>query len=134
MSHLEELSIKTQNQGVYNITKEITGAIKRSGVEEGIAVVFCPHTTAAITLNENTDPKNVGHDLLLSLERTFPSHSDFTHSEGNSHAHVRSSAVGCQVTLIIEDNWPKLGIWQNVYLLEFDGPRQRSFYVKIMQG
>lgn len=134
MAYLEELTIKTHAEGVYNITKEITGAIKRSGVEEGIAVVFCPHTTAGITLNENTDPKNVGHDLLVSLGHAFPSHEEFTHSEGNSYAHVRSSVVGCDVTLIIEDNWPKLGIWQNVYFLEFDGPRKRSFYVKIIKG
>jgi len=133
MGYFEEFTLKTDTQGVYNITKEITGAVKRSSVSEGIALIFCPHTTAGITMNENTDP-NVGRDLLFGMARAFPNHAQFTHTEGNSYAHLRSSMAGCEVILIIEDNWPKLGICQNVYLLEFDGPRTRSFYVKIMEG
>lgn len=131
MGALKEFSIKTDKTGVYNITGMVQGFIVESKVESGIAVIYCPHTTAAITLNENTDV-NVGRDLLVGIDEAFPDRDDFKHSEGNSYAHLRSSAIGGSVTIIIEDGWPKLGIWQNIFFLEFDGPRDRTFYVKIM--
>lgn len=130
MGKLLEFSLKTEQSGVYNITREVTDAVKASQVESGIAVVFCPHTTASITFNENTDP-NVGLDLLSGMERAFPKYPDFKHSEGNSHAHIRSSSLGSELILIIDDGWPVLGIWQNIYFVEFDGPRERKYYVKV---
>lgn len=132
MSKLLEFTLKTEKTGVYNITREVTEAVKSSGIESGMALVFCPHTTAAITLNENTDP-DVGLDLLLGMERAFPDSKDYRHTEGNSYAHIRSSSVGCQINLIIEDGWPLLGIWQNVYFVEFDGPRERRYYIKMFE-
>lgn len=132
MSKVVEFSLQTETTGVYNITKEVSNAIKRSGIEDGVAIIFCPHTTASITMNENTDV-NVGKDLLLGVSRAFPNHEDYLHSEGNSYAHIRSSVIGNQLTVIISEGWPLLGIWQNIYFVEFDGPRQRKYYVKCIE-
>ena len=131
MGATKKFTIKTDKTGVYNITKMVQGFVVESKMESGIAIVYCPHTTAAITLNENTDV-NVGKDLLLGLEKAFPDREEFKHSEGNSSAHITSSVIGSSVTIFVEDGWPKLGIWQNIFFLEFDGPRDRTFYVKLM--
>ena len=97
-------------------------------------MVHCPHTTAALTINENADP-DVSHDILYSLEKTFPTRDiRYRHYEGNSHAHVKSSVMGASVTLILEEGEIILGVWQDLYLCEFDGPRQRTVYVKVMEG
>ncbi|MBE6765018.1 MAG: YjbQ family protein [Ruminococcaceae bacterium] len=132
MARAMEFTLKTEKQGVYNITRTVTDAIKEGGVESGIALLYCPHTTAAITFNENTDD-NVGVDLLESLARTFPESDNYKHSEGNSYAHIRSSVIGCSNVIIIEDGWPLLGIWQNIYFVEFDGPRERKYYLKLIE-
>ena len=131
MSNLIEFSLKTQHNGFYNITKQVTGAIKESGLDSGIALVFCPHTTAAVTLTENTDPL-VGEDLLAEMESAFPQRDDFKHNEGNSHAYARSCNMGAYVPIIIDEGWPLLGIWQNIFFAEFDGPRERKYYVKLI--
>lgn len=123
--------LDTKQQGLYNITRQVASAISKSEVEEGLAVVFCPHTTAAITINENADP-DVVHDLLLGLDAAFPDRGDFRHGEGNSAAHLKSSCVGASETVIIEGGRPLLGTWQGVYFCEFDGPRHRRFHVKVM--
>jgi len=132
MGKLREFTLKTDETGVYNITRTVTDAIKESGVEEGIAILFCPHTTASLTFNENTDT-NVGRDLLRGMEDAFPKHEDFLHTEGNSHAHIRSSNLGSELMIIIDEGWPLLGIWQNIYFVEFDGPRERKYYIKIIE-
>ena len=132
MGKLHEFSLKTEQTGVYNITRTVIDTVRDSGIENGIAVLFCPHTTAGITLNENTD-SNVGLDLLLGMERAFPDSEDYKHSEGNSYAHIRSSTLGCEITIIIDEGWPLLGIWQNVYFVEFDGPRERKYYIKLVE-
>ncbi len=131
MGKLHEFSLKTEQTGVYNITRTVTDTIRSSGIESGIAVLFCPHTTASVTLNENTD-SNVGLDLLHGMAEAFPESESYLHSEGNSHAHIRSSNLGSEIVIIIEDGWPLLGIWQNVYFVEFDGPRERKYYIKLM--
>ncbi len=133
MANLFEFVLNTQKEGFYNITKEVEHAIAQSGVAEGIALVFCPHTTGAITITENTDPM-VCADILLGMMRAFPDYSDYKHSEGNSFAHLKSSAMGCEMSLIISGGWPLLGAWQAIYFCEFDGPRERRFYVKVMNG
>ena len=130
---VEEFTISTDSQGMIKITPMIRRALLKSGVENGICVIYCPHTTAAITINENADP-DVVHDLLLGLSYTFPDRGDFLHTEGNSPAHLKSGATGASQTVIIEDSGMLLGRWQDIYFCEFDGPRQRTFYVKIIEG
>ncbi|EXM38093.1 MULTISPECIES: secondary thiamine-phosphate synthase enzyme YjbQ [Ruminococcus] len=130
---LKKYNIKTDKEGLYNITSYVRQTLNESGVESGIAVIFCPHTTAAITINENADP-DVQTDLLFALDKTYPDRPQFRHMEGNSAAHLKSSCVGASETVIIEDGTLLLGTWQGIYFAEFDGPRTRSFYVKIVKG
>jgi secondary thiamine-phosphate synthase enzyme len=108
-------------------------AIAQSGVEEGLCVVYCPHTTAAITVNENADP-DVKADLSVGLHAAFPDTPAFRHGEGNSAAHLKSSCLGASKTLIVTEGRPLLGTWQGVWFCEFDGPRTRHFLVKVMEG
>ena len=131
MLMLYEYSLQTREQNFYNITMQIREAVAKSGVSSGIAVVYCPHTTAGITINENADP-DVIHDLLIGLGKAFPDRVDFRHSEGNSAAHLKASAIGSSATLIIENGNLLLGTWQGVYFCEFDPPRSRKYYVKII--
>ncbi len=128
---LKQFSLDTTRHGLVNITRQVAQAVKESGVQDGIAVVFCPHTTAAITINENADP-DVVHDLVLGLNAAFPDRVDFRHGEGNSAAHLKSSCVGASETIIIQDGRMVLGTWQGVYFCEFDGPRHRQFFVKVV--
>ena len=131
---LKQIHIKTKEQtGFYNITSYVRQAVIESGVNEGIAVVFCPHTTAGITINENADP-DVVTDLSYALNKTFPDRPQFKHAEGNSHAHMKSTCVGCSETVIINDNRLVLGTWQGIYFVECDGPRDRSVFIKIIRG
>jgi secondary thiamine-phosphate synthase enzyme len=130
---LYEYTLQTPAQNLIAITAQVRGAIAESGVQSGICVVYCPHTTAGITINENADP-DVVRDLLLAYDRAFPDQQAFRHCEGNSAAHAKASAMGSSVTLLIENGRPLLGTWQNVYFCEFDGPRTRKFWVKIMEG
>jgi len=121
-------------QKMFNITSYIKNDIKESRVKNGIVVVYCPHTTAGITINENADP-DVCNDMIYGYEKVFPtSDSNYKHYEGNSHAHMKSTAFGASQALIIQDGEVLLGVWQGVYFCEFDGPRQRKFYVKIING
>jgi len=128
---LYEYNLSAPREDFYNITSQVRQAISESGVSEGIAVVFCPHTTAGITINENADP-DVLHDLLLGLDKAFPDRAEFRHGEGNSAAHLKASAMGSSVTVIVEGGRPVLGVWQGVYFCEFDAPRNRQFYVRVM--
>ncbi|WP_317367816.1 secondary thiamine-phosphate synthase enzyme YjbQ [uncultured Tyzzerella sp.] len=126
-----EYSLNTQKQGFYNITSFVKDAVSKSNIESGVCVVYCPHTTAAITINENTD-KDVENDILLGLQESFYNRDSFKHFEGNSDAHLKSSVIGVSETVIINNNSPVLGRWQDIYFCEFDGPRTRQFYVKII--
>jgi secondary thiamine-phosphate synthase enzyme len=128
---LFEHHIDTGASGLYRISGRIAEDVLASGVRDGLAVVYCPHTTAAITINEGADP-SVARDLLLGLELAFPDRPQFAHAEGNSAAHLKSSAVGVSQTLIVEGGRPLLGVWQAVFFCEFDGPRRRRWYVKIL--
>ena len=117
-----------------DITRQIKEDLRESNIQEGIIVVYTPHTTAGITINENAD-SDVVRDMLNGFERAFPTHhSDYHHFEGNSHAHMKSTIFGPSQTLIIHEGKIILGIWQSVYLCEFDGPRNRTYYVKIIKG
>jgi secondary thiamine-phosphate synthase enzyme len=113
------------------IDRQVQQIVTDSGVKDGICVVFIPHTTAAVTINENADP-DVIHDINMELNKIIPFHDNYEHSEGNSAAHIKSSLFGCSQTVIIEDGRLKLGTWQSIFFCEFDGPRTRSVWVKIV--
>ncbi len=133
--YLSEHQISTQKaQQMIKVSDIIREDLRKSGVKEGIAVVFSPHTTAGLTINENADP-DVVHDILCGLEKAYPTRTDFyRHAEGNSHAHIKTTCVGPSQTLIIHEGEFIFGIWQDVYFCEFDGPRTRKFFVKILEG
>lgn len=126
-----EYKLETPNQNFYDITHQVQEAVSKSGVANGIALIYCPHTTAGITINENSDP-DVISDLIFALDKTFPDRTEFRHDEGNSAAHLKASTIGSSVTVIIDNGQIILGIWQNIYFCEFDPPRNRTFYVKII--
>jgi secondary thiamine-phosphate synthase enzyme len=130
---LFEYTLSAPSENFYNITPQVREAVAKSGVTSGIAVVFCPHTTAGITINENADP-DVCIDLVHGLSKAFPNRAEFRHGEGNSHAHLKASAMGSSATIIIEKGKLVLGTWQGIYFCEFDPPRNRKFYVKVMRG
>lgn len=127
-----EYSLHTKKEEMINITRQVESAVKKSNVKNGICIVYCPHTTGAITINENADP-DVKSDMLLGLSDIVKELSQFRHFEGNSTAHIKSSLVGASETLIIENGKILRGIWQGFYFMEFDGPRNRRFYVKIIE-
>lgn len=130
---LDYYSVNTDAENFHNITPQVREAVAKSGVADGLCVVFCPHTTAGVTINENADP-DVVRDLLLGLSRAFPDRAEYRHMEGNSAAHLKASCMGSSVTLIIREGRLLLGTWQGVYLCEFDGPRQRKFAVQVIPG
>ncbi|MDR3210421.1 MAG: secondary thiamine-phosphate synthase enzyme YjbQ [Planctomycetota bacterium] len=126
-----EYSLATDKEGLYDITSQVREAVAKSGVMSGLCHVFSPHTTAGISINENSDP-DVVTDILLGLKHAFPDQPAFRHSEGNSAAHLKASAVGSGVILAIADGRLVLGTWQAVFFCEFDGPRHRHFQVNIL--
>ncbi|HZK26525.1 MAG TPA: secondary thiamine-phosphate synthase enzyme YjbQ [Thermoclostridium sp.] len=130
---LYKYNLRTETEGFYNVSAQINESLKKSGIENGICVVFCPHTTAGMTINENADP-DVVTDMLFALKKTIPDRPEFTHFEGNTTAHLKSSLMGSSVTVIIQNKALVLGTWQSVYFCEFDGPRSRTFYVKVIEG
>lgn len=123
-------SLSTDVEGIYSIEREVEADVAAAGVENGILVIFTPHSTSGIMLNENSDPE-VFHDLLLGLREAFPDRPDFRHLEGNAKGHLKSAVVGPSMTMFIEGGKLLRGGYQGIYFCEFDGPRERSFYVKI---
>ena len=113
-----------------DITSQLAEVVIESGIQNGTAMVFCPHTTAAITINENADP-DVVRDLLFALAKTYPDRPEFRHAEGNSAAHLKSSTIGASEQIIVSGGRLLLGTWQGIYFCEFDGPRSRRFYVQV---
>ena len=131
---LHTFTINTEEkQSFTNLDWHLEEALQKSDVDNGIMIVYCPHTTGAITINENADP-DVKTDLKLGLNETFPNKAAYIHMEGNSDGHMKSSVFGASETLIISEGSLVLGTWQSVYFCEFDGPRTRTIYVKIMEG
>jgi len=128
---LYEYQLSTSREDFYDITLQVREAVAKSGVAEGIAVIYCSHTTAGITINENAD-SDVVCDLLIGLDKAFPDRAGFRHSEGNSAAHLKASAIGSSVTVIIDGSKLLLGTWQGIYFCEFDPPRRRKFYIKVL--
>lgn len=126
--------VKTsQHTQMTEITEEVRRIVAESGVKDGICTVFIPHTTAAVTINENADP-DVVRDLTMELNKIVPWEDGYHHAEGNSAAHLKSGMIGFSQQIIIEDGRLVLGTWQGIYFCEFDGPRHRKVYVKIMEG
>ena len=130
---VKKFKIQTQSESLHDITRQVEEVVAESSVEEGICVVYCPHTTAAITINENADP-DVETDLLTGLDKAFPDSAVFRHAEGNSAAHLKASCIGASETLIVSQGRLLLGTWQGIYFCEFDGPRQRTFDVALISG
>jgi len=128
---LFEYRLSTPREDFYDITPQVREAVAKSGAASGVAVVYCPHTTAGITINENAD-SDVVHDLLIGLEKGFPDRAEFHHAEGNGAAHLKASIIGSSITLIIHSGKPILGTWQGVYFCEFDAPRNRKYFIKVM--
>ena len=128
---ITEIEIRTRARNEFqDITSHVQQAVTRSGVQEGVCHLFVPHTTAALTLNENWDP-DVRGDLVRAVEALIPD-VPYRHSEGNSPAHLMSTMVGASETLLVRGGRPVLGSWQGVYLAEFDGPRRRRVLLRIM--
>jgi secondary thiamine-phosphate synthase enzyme len=126
---LQTLTVATSLRvEMIDITGEVVEAVRRENVSEGIAVVFVPHTTAAVTINENADP-DVVRDIIAETNKIVPFEDRYAHGEGNSAAHIKSCLVGPSVTLIVSGGRPVLGTWQAIYFCEFDGPRRRKVHV-----
>jgi len=124
------VSTKSRNQMI-DITSQVRALVAQSGITDGDAIVYCPHTTAAITINENADP-SVPHDMLLTLEELLPQRrSGYRHSEGNSDSHCKSSLFGCSEQILIKGASLQLGTWQGIFFCEFDGPRNRKVTVQV---
>ena len=128
------MSIKTfQRVEFIDITNEVDNLVKKSEILEGICFLFVPHTTAGITINENSDPA-VKNDIRLKINKMIPYREEYSHNEGNSDAHIKSSLFGNSLNLIISSGKLALGMWQGIYFCEFDGPKNRSLYVKFIAG
>jgi len=125
------ISVQTRQRNEFvEITEDLRRCLQGSGLQDGVAVVYCPHTSAAITVNEAYDP-DVVHDMLLWLNRTMPQQqAGFRHGEGNSDSHIKASLVGSSAMVLVEKGDLVLGRWQGVFFCEFDGPRQRTVLVK----
>jgi secondary thiamine-phosphate synthase enzyme len=128
-----EITLKTTGRNQFiDITRQVESVVMQSGIKSGICVIYAPHTTAGITINENADP-TVRKDIINTLEKLVPWREPFyEHAEGNSAAHVKSSLIGCSQTVIVENGKLLLGTWQGIYFCEFDGPRTRRVFVKVI--
>jgi len=130
----QELNIRTKSRmELVDITSQLQKIIHESKIESGLLALYVPHTTAALAINENADP-SVQHDILAELNRLIPFTGPYQHTEGNSAAHIKSTLIGPSQTIFIEGGKLALGTWQGVYLCEFDGPRSRKVWVKIIPG
>ena len=128
------LSIETDRRvALVDVTDLVANALGASGLREGAALVYCPHTTAGLTINEHADP-TVRRDIAMALERLVPDDLPFAHLEGNSDAHVKASLVGASVLVPVESGRPALGTWQGIFFCEFDGPRRRRLLLQPLAG
>jgi len=128
---LQQFTVRTDSrQQMLDITDRVQQAVAQGGVREGICMVFVPHTTAAVTINENADP-SVRRDMLMEIDKVVPLDDGYDHAEGNSAAHLKSSLFGCSCLVPVEGGRLVLGTWQGVYFCEFDGPRTRKVQVMV---
>jgi secondary thiamine-phosphate synthase enzyme len=131
MYKVEEIVKTSKREEIIDVTGLIKKHIKLSNVKDGICVLFVPHTTCGITINENADP-SVKSDFLNHMKKLIPQQGNYLHSEGNSDAHIKSILVGPSLTLLIWDSQLVLGTWQGIYFCEFDGPRTRKLLISIL--
>jgi secondary thiamine-phosphate synthase enzyme len=129
---MEQIEVSTRgHQAFHDITAEVQAVVSHGEVQDGICFIFCPHTTAGLTLNENWDP-DVQHDIGVGLDAVSPRRPEYRHGEGNSPAHLKSSLVGAAQFVPVAGGKLVLGTWQGIYLAEFDGPRRRKVLVKVL--
>jgi secondary thiamine-phosphate synthase enzyme len=130
----ETLTVQTQSRiEMIDITSRIRSVLDRSGVRDGLCMVYVPHTTAGVTINENADP-DVSRDILHHLASLIPHRGSYRHMEGNSDAHIKVSLTGSSEMVIVHEGSLLLGTWQSIFFCEFDGPRNRKLHVKIVEG
>jgi secondary thiamine-phosphate synthase enzyme len=126
------LSVKTRARTeLIDVTSDINQVIQKSGIEQGLCMLYVPHTTAAVTINESADP-SVKSDMLMILNKIIPWEANYRHLEGNSAAHIKSTLVGPSELIAIENRNLVLGTWQGIFFCEFDGPRNRKLHVRIL--
>jgi secondary thiamine-phosphate synthase enzyme len=131
---MDKIQIRTHFRAEFvDITGEVNGIVQKSGVKEGICYIYIPHTTAAVTINENADP-SVQKDIINELDKIVPWDNQYTHGEGNAAAHIKSTLVGASVSIPVIKGKLALGTWQGVYFCEFDGPRNREAFVQTMKS
>ncbi len=128
---MNELSVPTHRKTEFvEITELVQRAVAESGLTDGICFIYCPHTTAGLTINENADP-SVAFDIITALDSLVPQGRGWTHAEGNAPAHIKASLIGNSLQVAFEQGRLRLGTWQGIFLCEFDGPRRRSVWIKI---
>jgi secondary thiamine-phosphate synthase enzyme len=131
---IETVYVKTSSKtDLIDITRSVVEAVRKSGLSDGICWVYVPHTTAAVTINENADP-SVTKDILMELNKIVPFQDRYQHLEGNSSAHIKASLIGSSVTVFVESGRLVLGTWQGIFFCEFDGPRNRQVFVRVLKG
>ncbi|MBN1917662.1 MAG: YjbQ family protein [Verrucomicrobia bacterium] len=129
---ISELALSTRKRAEFvHITAEVQRVVRESGVDSGTCIVYVPHTTAGVTINENADP-DVERDILDQLEHIVPRQGAYHHLEGNADAHIKAAIMGSSVTVLVEKGALVLGTWQGLFFCEFDGPRSRHVYVKVI--
>ena len=129
---MQTIQVKSNRQvEMLDITAEIREAVREIGIENGVIHLYVPHTTAAVTINENADP-DVARDMIMELNKIVPFEDGYRHLEGNSAAHLKSSMVGVSEMIPLENGQPVLGTWQGIYFCEFDGPRQRKLHIRVI--
>jgi len=130
---MEKIDVKTSKRvELIDITDRIQSIVNKSKVKDGVCFIFCPHTTAGLTINENADP-SVRSDIITTLKKLIPENAGYAHSEGNADSHIKSSLFGPSLTVFVEDGQLALGTWQGIYFCESDGPRSRQVWIKISE-
>jgi secondary thiamine-phosphate synthase enzyme len=130
---IQTLQVRSSKQTEFiDITRLVQEIVQKAGVEDGLCILLVPHTTAAVTINENADP-SVPRDIVMELNKIVPFEDRYQHTEGNSPAHIKSSLIGCSQTLFIESGKLLLGTWQGIFFCEFDGPRNRQVHIKVIR-
>jgi len=128
---IKEIEIKTRSRvELIDITPQVEKVVKESGISEGVCVLYIPHTTAAVTINENADP-SVKEDIITTLSQLIPAGDSYHHTEGNADAHIKATLVGSSETIVVKGGGLSMGTWQGVFFCEFDGPRRRRVLIKI---
>jgi len=131
---MQRIPVKTARRvEMVDITEKIQSCLSLDKISGGLCVVFCPHTTAGLTINENADP-DVKNDITKTLHALVPESADYSHSEGNSDSHIKSSLLGSSLSIIVSEGKLQLGTWQGIFFCESDGPRQREVWVKTVKG